>query len=93
MTPHRLGILVFLEKLVPCANIGNCLVGGVVIELISSNWKVVATCADWYITDTFFSCKFVVNELKRIRHNCQSSGTYRYTRRQEVNKKRVLSHT
>ena len=24
---------------------------GVVIELISSNWKGIATCADWYITD------------------------------------------
>ena len=56
---------------------------GVVIELISSNWKVIVTCADWYIAD-----KGVINELTRTRHNCQSSRTHRYTRRQEVNKKR-----
>ena len=34
---------------VPCANIRNCLIGccarGVVIEPISSYWKVIATCA------------------------------------------------
>ena len=36
---------------------------GVVIELISSNWKVIATCADWYITDIFFSFKCVINDF------------------------------
>ena len=64
---------------------------GVVIELISSNWKEIATCADWYITDIFFSCKCVINELTRTRHNCQSSCTYRYTHRQEVNKKKYIN--
>ena len=52
---------------------------GVVIELISSNWKVVATCADSYITDIFFSCRCVVNELTHTRHYCQSSCTHQYT--------------
>ena len=65
---------------------------GVVLELISSNWKVIATCADWYITD-IFSCKCVINELTRARHKCQSSRTHQFTRRQEVNNKKVLSHT
>ena len=32
------------------------------IELISSNWKVIASCADSYITDIFCSCKRVINE-------------------------------
>ena len=41
---------------------------GVVIELISSNWKVIATCVDWYITDIFFSYKCVINEYTRTRH-------------------------
>ena len=35
----------------------------VVIELISSNWKVIATRADFYVTDIFFSCKRVIKEL------------------------------
>ena len=35
---------------------------GVVIELISSNWKVIATCADAYVIDIFFSCMCVINE-------------------------------
>ena len=30
---------------------------GVVIEIISSNCKVIATCADSYITDIFFTFK------------------------------------
>ena len=64
---------------------------GVVIELISSNWKVIATCADWYTTDIFFSCKCVINELTLTRHYCQSSRTHRYSRRQEVNEKKNLT--
>ena len=48
-------------KNVPCVNIRNWFWLGVVIELISSNWKVNATCADSYITDIFFSCKRVIN--------------------------------
>ena len=75
-------------------NIRNCL--GVVIELISSNWKVISTCADLYITEIFFSCKCVFNELTRARHNCQLSHTHQYTRGQEVKKKKksfkLLSH-
>ena len=61
----------------------------VVIELISSHWNVIATCADSQITDIFFSCKCVINELTRTRHNCQSSRTHQYTRRQEFNKMRL----
>ena len=61
---------------VPCA-----------IELISSNWKVIPTCADSYITDIFFTCKCVINELTGIWYNCQSSHMHQYTRQQEVNKK------
>ena len=61
---------------------------GVVIELISSNWKVIETCTDWCIADIFFSCKCVINELTCTRHNCQSSRMHRYTRQQEVNKKK-----
>ena len=49
---------------------------GVVIELISSYWKVTATCADSWVTDIFFSYKCVINELTRTRHNCQSSRTH-----------------
>ena len=73
-------------KNVPCANIRNCFWLGVVIELISSNWKEIATCADSYITDIFFSCKRVINEWTHTRRNCESSRTHQYTRRQEVNK-------
>ena len=36
---------------------------GVVIELMSSSWKVIATCADSYITDIFFSCNLEVCNL------------------------------
>ena len=43
----------------------------VVIELISSDWKVIATCADMYIADIFFGYKRVINELTRTRHNCK----------------------
>ena len=46
--------VIFPKKLfenIPCVNILNCFWFGVVIELISSNWKVIATCADLYITD------------------------------------------
>ena len=63
----------------------------VVIELISSNWKVFATCAELYITYNFFSCKRVINELTQTRHICNSSHKHQFTRRQEVNKKK-LSH-
>ena len=38
-------LIFFLEKLVPCANIQIVWLV-FVIELISSNWKVIATCAD-----------------------------------------------
>ena len=48
-------------KNVPCVNIRNCFSLGVVIELISSNCKVIASCADSYITDIFCSCKRVIN--------------------------------
>ena len=75
-------------KNVPCANIRNCFQLGVAIELISSNWKVIATCADSYIKDIFFSCKRVINEWTHTRHNCELSRTHQYTRRQEVNKKK-----
>ena len=51
-------------KNVPCANIQIFWLC-VVIELTSSNWKVIATCANSYITDVFFSCKRVINELIR----------------------------
>ena len=61
----------------------------VVIELISSYWRVIATCANSYITYIFFSCKCVINELTHTRHNCQSSRTHQYTRRQEVSKMRI----
>ena len=49
----------------PFANIQN--------SFISSKWKVIATCADSYIMDVFFSCKRVINELTRtdITANCQ----------------------
>ena len=60
-------------KNVPCANIQNCFWWDVVIELISSNWKVIATCADSYIMDIFFICKDVINEWTHTRHNCESS--------------------
>ena len=70
-------------KNVTCANIQNWL--GVVIELISSDCKVIAICADSYINRIFFSCECVINELTPTRHNCQSSGTHQYTCRQEVN--------
>ena len=63
-------------KNVPCANIRNCFQLGVAIELISSNWKVIATCAGSYITDIFFSCKRVINEWTHTRHNCESSRTH-----------------
>ena len=53
-------LIFFLEKLV---RIFEIVWLGVVIELISSNWKVIATCADRYITDIFFSCKCVISEL------------------------------
>ena len=53
-------------KNVPCANIRNCFWLGVVIELISSNWKVIATCVDSYIKDIFFSCKRVINHRSRL---------------------------
>ena len=46
-------------KNVPCANIRNCFWMVVVTELISSHWKVVATLADSYNMDIFFSCKRV----------------------------------
>ena len=49
-------------KNVPCGNIQNCFWLGVVIELISGSWKVIASCADLNITDIFFSCKRVNNE-------------------------------
>ena len=76
----------------PCANIRNCFWLGVVIELISSNWKVIASCADSYITDICFSCKRVINEWTHTRHNCESSRTHQYTRRLQVNKQKKLSH-
>ena len=76
-------------KNVPCVNIRNCLV---VLELISSNWKEISTCADLYNTEIFFNGKRVINELTGTRHNCQSSRMHQYTHRQEINKKRVLSH-
>ena len=47
-------------KNVTCANIQNCFWLGDVIDFISSNWKVIAICADSYITDIFFSCKRVI---------------------------------
>ena len=47
-------------KNVSCGNIQNCFWLGVVIELLSSKWKVVASCADSYITDIFFSCKRLI---------------------------------
>ena len=59
------------------------------IELISSNWKVIATYADSYITDKFFCCKRVIDEWTHTRHNCESSRTHQYTLRQEVNKNSV----
>ena len=64
--------------------IQNCFWLGVVIYLISNNWKVIATCADSYITDNFFSFK---RGWIHTRHNCKSSHTHQYTRRQEVTKK------
>ena len=39
----------------------------VVIELISSYWKVIAIWADSYITDIFFSCKCVIYKLTHTR--------------------------
>ena len=48
---------------------------------------MIATCADSYITDIFFSCKRVINEWTHKRHNCELSRTHQYTRRQKVNKK------
>ena len=63
-------------KNVHYANIRNCLWLGVVIELISSNRKVIATWADSYITDIFFSCKRVINEWTHTRCNCESSHTH-----------------
>ena len=74
-------------KNVPCVNIRNCFWLGVVIELISSNWKVIASCADSYITDMFFSCKRAINDRTLTRHKCESSRTHQYTRGQEINKK------
>ena len=46
-------------KNVPCVNIRNCFWLGVVIELISSKWKVIAPCAD---SNIFFSYNRVINE-------------------------------
>ena len=73
-------LIFLLEKRVYPVRIFEIVWLGVVIEVISSNWKVIATCADWYITDIFLSCKCVINELTRTRHNCRSSRTHRYTR-------------
>ena len=73
-------------KNVPCPNIRNCFWLGVVIELNSSNWKVITMCEDSYITDIFFSCRRVINEWTHTRHYRESSRTHQYTRRQEVNK-------
>ena len=75
-------------KNVPCVNIRNSFWLDIVIELILSNWKVIATCADSYITDIFYSCKCVINEWTHTRQNCESSCTHQYTCRQEVNKKK-----
>ena len=47
-------------KNIPCANIQKLFLVGCVIELISSNWKRIASCADSYITDIFFGCKHVI---------------------------------
>ena len=40
------------EKCTLC-EYSNCFWLGVVIELLSSNWKVIASCADSYITEIF----------------------------------------
>ena len=39
------------------------------------------------ITNIFFSCKCVINELTCTRHKCQSSGMHQYTHQQEVKTK------
>ena len=75
---------------VSCVNIRNCFWLCVVKELISSKWKVIASCADSYTTDIFFSCKRVINEWTHTIHNCKLSRTHQYTRRQEINKKTVM---
>ena len=41
----------FLENVQSLVRMFEIIWLGVVIEHISSNWKVIATCADWYITD------------------------------------------
>ena len=49
-------LILFLEKRLPNVNTFEIVWLSVVIGLISSNWKVIATCADWYITVIFFKC-------------------------------------
>ena len=77
-------------KNVPCATIRNPFCLCVVIELISSKWKVITSCADLYITDIFFSCKRVINEWTH-KINCKLSHTHQCTRPQEVNKNTTVT--
>ena len=72
-------------KNVPCANIRSCFWLGVVIEFISSNWKVISTCALLHYGH-FLQLQGVINEWTHTRRNCKSSRMHQYTRRQEVNK-------
>ena len=60
------------------------------VQIFEIDWLgvvMIATWADSIITDIFFSCKCVINELTCTRHTCQSSHMHQYTPCQEVKKK------